>query len=280
MILKKLVTEKVIEYFKSEYWGQLIDVLGRGEEVYHMHVFTDSILSPEPIARIIKAYFDIQGWPLQRKILVIPNGRGVADLYGIHPKGCGHFEVFLQYSDQAVLEPSADPFRGKKNVEWWDKKFMEEYYKQFPFRTFGPAEEKELVAYFKSKEWEMSYLIMTAGRNLHSHTLVKTSIHPEILLKYGVEAIERKGWKMGKATSIVFGMKGLDRGKITYLVSKPEMMLELEWDFDADTMITPGPMPMYRIYNEDLLLKDTAHCNYLVLDGGQVEEIIKALKKA
>ncbi len=278
MILKKLVTEKVIEYFKSEYWGELIKVLARGEDVYHMHVFADSILAPAPIARIIKAYFGIKGWPLQRKILVIPNGRGVADLYGIHPKDCGHFELFLQYSDQVVLEPSADPFRGKKNVEWWDKQFMEEYYKQFPFRSFGSSEEKEVRGYFKSKEWEMSYLIMTAGRNLHSHNLVKTSIHPEILLKYGVEAIERKGWKVDKATSIVFGMKNLDRGKVTYLVNKPEMILELEWDFDPDSVIEPGPMPMYRIYNEDLLLKDTADCNYFVLDESQVKEITSALK--
>jgi hypothetical protein len=278
MILKKIVTEKVIEFFKSEYWKENIEILGRGEDVYHAHVITDSILAPKPVASIIKAYFDIKGWPLQRRILIIPNGRGVADLYGIHPKGCGHFEVFLQYTDQTVLEPARDPFRGKANVEYWDKAFMENYYRQFNFKEFGPVEEVKVRTYFKSKEWEMSYLIMSAGRNLHSHTLVKTSIHPEILLKYGVEAIEAKGWGMGRATSIVFGMNGLDRGKITYLVNKPAMILELEWDFDLATVIEPGPMPMYRIYNEDLLLKDTAHCNYFVLDDGQIEEVIRALK--
>lgn len=278
MILKKLVTEKVIEYFKSEHWKQVDQVLAKGEDVYHAHIYADSILAPPPVARIIKSYFDIRGYPLQRKILIIPNGRDVADLYGIHPKGCAHFELFLQYSDQVVLEPAADPFRGKKNVEWWDKKFMEEYYKQFRFREFGSLEEKQVVSYFKSKEWEMSYLIMAAGRNLHSHTLVKTGIHPEILLKYGVAAIEAKGWKVERATSIVFGMKGLDRGKVTYLLRQPEMILELEWDFDPNTVIEPGPMPIYRIYDEDLLLKDTAHCNYFVLDQSQVNEIINALR--
>jgi hypothetical protein len=279
MILKKLVTEKVIEYFRSEQWEEIIRVLSIGEDVLHAHVYAQSILAPRPVGQVIKDYFDIKGWPLQRNMVLVPTGRGIIDIYGIHPKGCGHFELFLQYSDQVVLEGTRDLYRGKSNVEWWDKAYMENYYKQFDFREFGPAEEKEVKAYFKSKEWEMTYLIMASRENFHSHTLIKTSIHPDILAKYGIAAIEAKGWKIGKTTSVLFSMKGLDRGKICFLLSKPEMILELEWDFDRDTIIEPGPTPIYRMYTEEMLVKDTAGLNYFILDETQINDIITTLKK-
>lgn len=283
MILKKLVTEKVVEYFKSEQWQEWMRILNSNEETYHAHIYTDSILAPEPMINILTAHFENLGRPLQRKIKILSpgNGRKVANLYGIRPEGfLGHFEFRLQFSDQEVLAPSLAPMTaGEANLAWWDKNNMEEYYQQFNFREFGPSEQEALKAYFKSKDWEIGYYTMLTGRNVHSHNVVRTSLHPLHLTQYGVAAIEERGWKVGGAVSIVFKAKGADVGKITYLLDKPEIILELEWEFDPNTVIEPGLLPIHRIYNEDRVKADLSECNHFVLDEHQQHEIVNALKK-
>jgi hypothetical protein len=279
MILKKLVTEKVVEYFKSEQWNQLIKELKRGDDVLHVHAYSDSILAPQPLAKIIKGYFDAIDMPLQRKPIFVPSGKGIVDVYGIHPKGCGHFELFMNYTDQVVLESPKELFRGEKKLEVWDKQYMSKFYQKFKFRDFEKSAEADVKAYFKSPAWENCYIIMMTRGNYHSHALIRTSIHPEILLEYGVKAIESKGWIASKTTSVVFGMHGADQGKVVFLVRKPDMILELEWEFDSAVTIVPGPVPVYRIYTEDHYIRETAHCNYFTLEDDQINEVIASFKQ-
>ena len=216
--------------------------MARGKEVRHAHAYADSILHPEPLLRIVEEYFKAHGLPLQRKIYLLPpaNIHGMTDIYNIHPKqDWGHCELILRYSQDQILAPMTT--QASKSVEVWDDAFMEKHYAQYDFKTkLTSQDEKDIIAYFDSPEWKLQYNFMLGGTNRHAHALVETSIHPEIIQEFAIKAIESRGWEVSKSVSVVYGNRGFNFGKITTLLSKPEIMLELEWAYNPKVSIRPG----------------------------------------
>ena len=281
MILRSLICEQVVGYFESEDWTYLMHNLARGKEVLHAHIYADSVLDPRPMLRVIEGYFEAHGLPLQRKIFLLPQSHGLIDIYNIHPRqDMAHFELFMRYSKEQVLAPmSSAATRGGKTVDIWDDKFMKGHLARFNFKTTLTAEdEKNLVSYFGSPAWKSQYVFMGDLESLHSHSLVETSVHPEIILEFGRKAIEAKGWELSKAVSIVFGMKGFEQGKLTYLVKKPELVLELEWEFNPDVSVVPVAEHIVRTATAADLAPVMSGIEYLELDDEAVREIISALK--
>lgn len=283
VILKSLVCDAVVNYFESDAWKELIRQMARGREVRHAHAYADSILHPEPLIRIVEEYFKAQGLPLQRKIYVIPPGsaHGMTDLYNIHPKpDWGHCELILRFNQEQVLAPiAAGTTPTGKSVEVWDDAFMEKYYAQFDFRTkLSTQDEKDIKAYFDSPEWKLQYNFMLGGTNRHAHALVETSIHPEIIQEFAVKAIESRGWEVTKSVSIVYSARGFDFGKITTLLKRPEIMLELEWAYNPDASIRPGAEPMVLTSTIEDLHRCMSGCDYIRLDDDAVQEIIERIR--
>ena len=169
--------------------------------------------------------------------------------------------------------------RSGKTVEVWDDEFMEKHYAKYNFKTkLTSEEEKDLIGYFNSPEWELQFIFMMGGSNRHTHSLVETSIHPELLNEYGVKAMEAKGFEVTKAVSVVYSTKNFDVGKITYLLRQPEVMFELEWDYNPNVTIRSGAEPMVHTTTLETLHEAMEGCNYIRLDEEAVAEIVKRLK--
>ena len=137
--------------------------------------------------------------------------------------------------------------RGAHLIEFWDDAFMEDYYKNFGFKPIGMSERKDADNYFQSKVWNDNLLVLIDdfGGIIHSHALVESSLDPEQLIKIGEEHIRRKGLELIRSTSIVFNSYGMDIGKLVYLLTKPEIVVELEWHFNPEVTIKAASIPYF-----------------------------------
>jgi len=276
-MLKSLVIPKVAEYFQSEQWNGLMDILRRGSEVRHAHVYTESILSPFDFAQVIQGYFEKHGLSLERKITFLSHGRGYANIYYIQPRGMCHFEVFLKYNDDVVIEPAgAASTRTGQNLEYWDDAYMEKYHAGFAFREPTAGEEKEILAFFRSPLWRQACEFMT-DKGIHCHVPVETCIHPDILMKLGIQAIEAKNWSVSRAVTVVYSLKGYDQGKVTFLLKKPEIVLELDWEFNPDTVIQPRMQSLMLAADTDDLAKDLDGIPYYRLSKEDIRKIVEMI---
>lgn len=274
MMLRKLIREHTARYFESTDWESALDVMARGrDEVIHAHVYTDSILHPHSIRDVTEAYFKAKNIAMERKIRFLSHGRGYGNVYYIQPAGMCHFEIFPRFTTETVLEPmAAQAARGGRSFEFWDRSFMATYYENFRFAEMGSAEAQQVAAYFQSPAWKEIYGVMYGDneRAVHSHAIVETSLHPEDILPIGQAAIEARGWRVDRGISVVFNVNGYDQGKITYLVAKPEIVLELEWVHNRDKVIEPATKPVARITTTDMVERDLAGLAYVHLEPDDI----------
>lgn len=283
VILRNLICDAVVKYFESEDWKELMRQMARGKEVRHAHIYADSILHPEPFLKIIEEYFKAHGLPLQRLIYLLnPAGtHGMTDIYNIHPKqDWGHCELILRYSEDQILAPmTVRGTQAKRTVEVWDDEYMEKFYARYNFKTtLTNQNEKDIIAYFDSPEWKLQYNFMLGRSNRHAHSLVETSIHPEIIQEFELKAISAMGWEVSKSVSVAFGLKGGEFGKITTLLKKPEIMLELEWSYNPNVSIRSGAELMIHQYTKETLAAAMSGCDYIKLDEMAVKEIVERLQ--
>lgn len=274
-MLSPLVREQVREYFVSEHWRQLLTALERGLDVLHAHTYTESILHPYDIAALITAYFKNRDMPLQRAIKFFSSGPGLANIYNVHPRrDMAHFEFYATFNEDVVLQAAS---RSGGNLEYWDVAFMKKYYAKFPFREPTEADRAEIRRFFRGEEWTRHYTFMLEKESLHSHVPVRTSVHPEILLGCGKEAIEEKGWELGKAASVAYPLRGYDFAKISFLLKKPEILLELDWEFDPDVVLEPKGSELTFIVTESRVRQDYQAVEYYRLREHDRQELIKSL---
>jgi hypothetical protein len=281
VILRSVIRKEILNYFRSEDWLGPLKVMEQGREaVRHAHVYCDSILHPNSVTKLVEAYFRATGRPVERKIRLLSHGRGYTNVYYIQPKGMCHFEVFLKFNEDLVIAPmDAQGARGGKAFDYWGPQFMAEYLKQFDFRRMGPEEAGAVREYFVSPAWEQIYGVTMYDneRALHSHCIVDTDLSPDDILPIGQKALEAKGWDIDRAVSIVFNVNGHDQGKITYLVRRPELVLELEWNYVKGAGIRPAHTSMARLTTMDMVDRDIAGVPYLVLNADDVAWVEREL---
>lgn len=283
MILRRVIREKIIDYLTGREWTEAVKSMAKGrEEVFHAHIYADSILHPLSLRRIMEDYFTVQERPVERTVKLLSHGKGFLNIYYIQPAGMCHFEVFLKYTPDVVIEPmSGKSSRSGKAYEYWGPEYMRAHHGKFPFRQMDEAAREEVERYFRSPSWESIYRVMAFDneRNVHSHCIVETSVHPEQILAVGAAEIERKGWDLDRAVPIVFGLNGFDQGKITYLVRSPELVLELEWEFNPDTVIKAKTDYPARITTTEMVENDMAGIDYVVLEEDDFVWIRDRVKK-
>lgn len=277
-MLQKVLKEEVLDYFDADHWNDFMAILERGSEVRHAHLYLEGILDPRSMAEAARAYFNQRGLPLQRGIRFLSHGPGFANVYNVHPQGMAHFEIFMLYNEDVILEPMRpDKTRKGKSMEYWDDAYMDRFYRGFDFRPLTPDAAEQVRRYFRSDAWKLLYATMAyEERNVHAHAIVETSLHPEELLPLGREAIESKGWSVQKSISVVFSVRGQDVGKLTYLLDRPEIVLELEWEHEPEAIIRPAVHPVARIIPDTVVQQDLGGIQYLGLEPHTIEAITAA----
>jgi hypothetical protein len=280
-MLGQEVRRRIVEYFHSDHWLNVQQILQRGEKVYHMHVHIDSILHPASLARIVEAYYVKKGYTLQRRIRILPQGYGVTNIYNIHIRqDMAHFEIMIRYNPEVVIEPAPlHLIRAKGIIEYWDEDFMNKFYSGFKFSPMTPEAEKALTTFFSSDAWKENWLFMTNPSNLHCHGLVETSLHPIDILAYGRKSLEDMGWKLAKAVSVAFGLGGHDQGKLVFLLSSPQIFLELQWFYNQRVAIQPGVKNIYYCLDAKILKEQMEGIHYIELSQEQTETITRDLIK-
>ncbi|WP_413875608.1 hypothetical protein [Albidovulum sp.] len=250
MVLKKVVREKVVEYFTSDAWKEIMAVMGRGhKDCLHSHIYLDSIIHPSSFLDVAHIYFEKLGLKMGRTVPTITLGPAHAVLYYLQPGELNHFEFFLRFNDEVVVE-AATGVGGKqrKMFEYWDPASIQKFYAKHTFAKMGPGDEDEVRAFFRGDAWEQLVYILMYESHLygHAHCNVDTKYHPEDLMRLGLEAIKERGWEIGRAVSIIYNQNGKEQGKVSFLLQKPQIVLELEYNTVPDVTIRPLRHPVTR----------------------------------
>lgn len=276
--------QAIAAYFQSAQWERTIEALKQPDEpVYHIHTYIQTQIHPLALEEIVKGYFAKRGQPVHRKIEIFTSGQ-VADsgsIHGIEPHGMPHFDLLWNYSETDLIAP-AD---RAENVETWGESFMVDFYKKYPFRTeLSASDEAEVEAYFQSKAWEKYCALNEHPDVVHIHANVETSLHPDIIRKYALVAMEKQGWEIEEAVPVAFQMRGQMHGKIVFLGNKPEKIFDIAWAFNPVVSLIPSTR--YWLTTEDptydartmkevpLLLKKNS---YRWLSLADIEAVVNAI---
>lgn len=284
MVLKRVVREKVVDYFKSPEWNAIMDTMSRGhEDCLHSHIYLDSIIHPSSFLDVAYLYFEKLGLKMGRRVPITTLGPGHAVLYYLQPGNLNHFEFFLRFNDEIVVEPPTLPGGGKGlTFEYWDKAGMERHYKTFKAAPMDAEDERIVREFFRGEAWEqLVYLLAYQASSYgHAHCTVDTKYHPEDLLKLGVKAIEERGWKIGRAVSIVYPMNGYQQGKVSFLLQEPQIVLELEYNHNPDVTIRPMRQPITHILTYEEARKHLSGVPYHTFDSDDLRWIGENLRSS
>lgn len=294
---QKDVIKGLVNYLKSEHWQEYMRHLTQtGEELYHTHMFVWNKVSAESISKIMEGYFKRKGMPLNRKIdILTPGTRDVIAAHNVHPHDperalyMPHMDWFWKYNPDVVVEP-ADPSKfGEegKNIIAWGKNYMDNYLKQFDFKSVGPREEREIEKYFQSAHWKKGLRLVESPLYNHYHFNVEINFDPWVLKVFAIDALKEIGWTVDHVVPCVFkGVGGKYQGKMVFLGAYPEEVYDIAWVYTPDVIIRPttyefsGDLPedgdfrfnVTRIkYRDELLQRD----KYVSLSDEQIAEVLK-----
>jgi len=277
MIRDQLVKD-VADWFSSEMWRNFVKGLSPDDTVYHAHIYAESCLDPKTLAKVCEGYFKNSGKPLQRKIKFLGHGNGMTNIYYMQPEGKAHFELFLKHNPDRILSPMPEQYtRSGKVYEYWDKEYMENHYKKYDLKIPDEDDVLKIKEYFNSDAWKHIYAVARNKSTVHSHAVVETNLHPEYIIKYGREALERRHWKVARAVSVVWDFFGYDQCKLTYLLSEPEIVLELELQYEPYEAFRLGPVPVIDIITEDDIEKTMKGLDYSYISKEEIEAILQRI---
>lgn len=232
--------QQLVDFFKSEFWSKVEQELNNPAN-HHIHVYVSTSIEPKDLEQAVIAYLDAKGWGSGRRIDHMAPKLGTGALHGIHPHGKPHFDIMYNYKEGAILEPM-DPFDGEmgSNLRAWDDKYMEHYLANFTFRPHDEVSRRALEEYFASEHWEKGLELVLPEENVHVHINTETSIDPELIKDYALQALARKGWKIDEAVQCVFVAKGAYyQGKVVFLAREPERVFDISWKYNAKALIQP-----------------------------------------
>ena len=236
---QELVSD-VIDYFRSsDHWRRLVALLQEPDpRNAHVHSYVNTSIHPESLEEILVRYFALRGWPLVRKINKLRPRPGVMDLHGIEPEGKVHFEFLCLYEEDVGVR-AADGGEGGSNLLFWNRSYLEDFYRGFPFRSVGPKEKEALRRYFISDHWEKGLEIAIKPNVPHMHINVETSVHPTVIGQYALEALRERGWEADYICPNAFMLHGNYIGKLVFMGRKPEKVYDIGWQFTPDVVIKP-----------------------------------------
>lgn len=261
--MREELVNGIIDYFKGPHWTDFMEnhlVREYGEEVYHVHIYVDTMLHPESLSQLIDLYFKSINRPLTRSMDPQQQREGVASIHGIHSLGCPHWEMIFRFNKDTVLGPMPTDCKEAehgRNLLSWDRTEINEFQRKFPFKAVGPREDAEIQEYFLSKHWKDTLTIIMDPTVTHVHPNVEINFDPKVLELYMRQAFAKIGWTVEKTIPCIFDMKTCVRdkhlaendprnayvGKIGFLLGHPEKQFDVAWLFNPDVTIRPAQEP-------------------------------------
>ena len=194
---RQALLEEVIDYFAySDHWHRLCSVLPDPDpQGSHLHAYVKTSVHPDSLETIMTGYFDRLGWPFIRKIDHMSPKAGMGSLHGIEPEGKLHFDFQWFFQEDVGLRP-LDGGESGCNLLVWNRWYINQYYRQFPFREFGKDEKNVVEAYFKSNHFMKGLEFPVMPTTCHMHINVHSSVHPDVIQPHAEEALRREGFQM------------------------------------------------------------------------------------
>lgn len=261
MLVRKDIVQSLGCYFKSEQWRNFIKLLTQTDDpMNHIHIYCENSLEPDSLAKLLTGVHAKQGVPLDRGIQfsALP---GVGLTINTQPleantgRYLANYELFWMYNPDvllgpAIVRPGMDVNKSplfkeiqEGNLFGWGKKFQDDFYKQFDFKSVGPNEEMVIREYFKTDHFKKWLRFMFDPKINHCHCNVEINFDPWILKMYAVEAFENVGLKIDWVVPSVYRVPAGFRAKLIFNGAHPEWQHDIAWDFNPDEIIRPATKP-------------------------------------
>jgi hypothetical protein len=242
--MRKNLVDAAVAYFKCPQWLEHMEAMReKEEEIYHIHIYTDTSIHPESLYKIMEGYYKAIDWPLDRVIDYICTKPKIMGLHGVHPIHGPHFDFFFRFNPDSILNPmplDAKEVEDGKNLLIWGKSFQDKFMEQWRFKTVGPKEEKKIADYFLSKHWKDTLTFTADPEVTHPHGYVEINFDPKVLELYAIDYMKARGWLVDRAVPCVFAVGKEYRAKIVFLLAYPEKMFDIGWMYNPDVIIRPS----------------------------------------
>ncbi len=280
---RKALVQEVKDYFAiSDHWRRLCASLQDPDpQGTHIHSYVETSVHPDSLEAIMCGYFDKLGCPSSRKIDHMAPKAGMGSLHGIEPKGRPHFDYQWFFKPEVGLK-ACEAGESGCNLLIWNRWYINAFYRQFPFRTVGAAEEKAVEAYFKGDHFLKGLEFPVMPTTNHMHINVHTSLHPDVLQKHAEAAFARIGLKIYYTCPNVYTVAGKYRGKLVFMGKSPEVVFDIGWQFVPDVILEPAREPWifeanpgYDVWTSEMLAK-VMDAPYVRLSEEEIAEVLAA----
>jgi hypothetical protein len=288
---REIQIEKVIGYFKSNQWKRLISFWQR-PDITHMHVYLDTSIHPyKSFQPIFEKYLEMRGWPKDREMDRIPSVSSKQPcLHNVHAKGLyAHIDFFIRFKEGVGLAPMT-PEDGEhgRNLAWCGEENIRTFIEQFDWKTnIDSKVDMALKNYFISEHWMKGMEIIRDPNMAHLHINVDTSIHPNIIRKYALDAISIAGWTIQHGVHAVYEedtgkygpiSKKVDNGKTVFLCEK---VFDIVWWYNPDVLISPKSAFPYQKNPIDPMLIELLkpfEAKGICLTSDEIDKILETIK--
>ena len=278
---RKALLEEVKYYFAdSDHWRRVCAVLQDADpEGTHIHTYVDTSVHPDSLEAILTGYFERMGWPSSRKIDHMSPKPGMGSLHGIEPEGKPHFDFQWFFQKDVGLKP-CDGGESGCNLLIWNEWYINQFYRQFPFREAGLAEERALESYFRSDHFLKGLEFPVMPSTLHMHINVHSSVHPDMIQTYAEEALRREGIKIYYTCPNVYLVDEKYRGKLVFMGQEPEVVFDIGWKFTSEVAIEPAwerwifeGNPGYDVWTSDMFAEVMKE-DFVRLNNEEIAEVL------
>ncbi|MCF8039560.1 MAG: hypothetical protein K9K64_02235 [Desulfohalobiaceae bacterium] len=281
---KKEIIEEVKWYFAdSDHWRRLCSALQDPDPTgCHIHSYVETSVHPDSLENLMKEYFARMGWPSVRKIDHMAPKKGMGSLHGVEPKGKPHFDYQWFFNSEAGLRPIESGESGC-NLLVWNRWYINQFCRQFPFSEVGSKEGKKLEDYFKSGHFLKGLEFPVMPTTNHMHINVRTSVHPDIIQKFAEAALYRENIRIDYTCPNVYMADGKNyRGKLVFMSRRPEVVFDIGWLFDPEVVIEPAyetwifeENPGYDVWSQSML-DEVMDNDYVKLSDSAIQEVLSA----
>jgi len=281
---RRFLIEQVGDYFAaSDHWRRLVSLLQEPQpRKAHVHSYVYTTIHPDSLETILRRFFASRGWPIARRINRIRPKPGIMALHGIEPEGKVHWDLHWLYKQGVGVAPAHGVENGC-NLHLWNCHYIDDFYSRFPFRDVGSAETDALRAYFVSDHFEHGLDIAAQENVPHVHINVETSIHPDIVGRFALEAIDRRGWSVYYLCPNVYLLGDDYVGKVVCMGRKPEKVYDIGWRFNRDVVIQPATSAWlfpdrigYDVMTTEQFEQELAQDEYVTLTEDEIDAVMPA----
>lgn len=279
---KEAIVTQMSEYFReSDHWRRLIAAIQDPQPRFaHAHIYVYTSVHPDSLEAILRGYFAARGWPISRRINRIRPKPNILALHGIEPAEKVHWDFHWLYQRDMGIAPAHGVENGS-NLLVWNKTYIDEFYRLFPFEKVGPQQESALQRYFTSDHWNTGLDIVAQPNVPHMHINIETTIHPDTIGRYAVDSLHERGWDVFYLCPNCYLLEDRYAGKIVFMGKEPEKVYDIGWKFNPKATIEPTNHTWlfpdrvgYDVMTSEQFENEVAANEYTLLNQKEIDEIV------